>query len=71
MPDAEHKVLRDLVRAREPAKKDQLRAPPSAALAFPRRARLGLEGRQPSLDEHPDHLRLRRLAQPFCEVLFS
>ena len=26
MPDAEHEALRDLVRAREAAKKDQLRA---------------------------------------------
>src|SRR5882762_10047966 len=29
-------------------------------LALPRRARLHLEGRQPSLDEHPDHLTLRQ-----------
>ena len=37
MPDAEHKVLRDLVRAREAAKKDQLRAPPAAEAAAPAR----------------------------------
>jgi len=33
LPDAEHEALRDLVRTREAAKKDQLRAP-SAARAF-------------------------------------
>jgi len=70
VPDAEHEALRDLVRAREAAKKDELRARHRLGKFLLRRGYRAPEGVKAWTKRHTEWLRSLRLEHPTQEVVF-
>lgn len=70
VPDADHEALRDLVRAREAAKKDELRARHRLGKFLLRTGRRASEGVEAWTKRHCEWLRSLRFEHPAQEVVF-